>query len=102
MTAPMTPLPIDVVVYTTNRCSYCRAAKTLLEQRGAPYREIDCSADPQIRQRLVEETGLRTVPQIYVGGVPIGGFDELSTLAQDGDLDKILSGQLAPVSIAVA
>lgn len=90
---------MDIKLYSTTYCSYCRAAKQLLEQRKLPFTEIDCTDDAATRQRLVEETGRKTVPQLYIDGVPIGGFDDLNKLARSGDLDQIVAGKKKPVAI---
>lgn len=91
---------IDVRIYTTNYCGYCRAAKALLQKKGVAFEEVDCSDDPDKRAWLVDTTGMRTVPQIFLGGVPVGGFDDLSALDKSGELDRVLSGEQAPASIA--
>ena len=69
-----------VEVYTTPSCPFCVRAKRLLEARGIPYDEIDVAHDPKLRAQLVERTGRRTVPQIFIDGDPIGGFEELAAL----------------------
>ncbi|HEX8951497.1 MAG TPA: glutaredoxin 3 [Polyangia bacterium] len=89
----------EVRIYTTTYCGYCRAAKALLAQRGAAFREIDCTDDAATRQWLVERTGQRTVPQIFIGDVPVGGFSELSGLDRAGRLSAILAGDAAPPSV---
>jgi glutaredoxin 3 len=89
----MTP---RIRIYTTTYCSYCRAAKSLLEARGAAFEEIDCTNDAGTRQWLLDQTGRRTVPQIFVGEVPVGGFDDLSALDRKGELASILLGESAP------
>ncbi len=86
----------SVRIYTTTFCGYCVAAKALLAKRGVSYEEVDCSADPATRAWLVEQTGQRTVPQIFIAGVPIGGFTELSQLDRAGELRPILDGDSAP------
>jgi glutaredoxin 3 len=91
---------MDVRVYTTNYCGYCHAAKALLQQRGIAFEEIDCSNDPATRKWLIEQTGQRTVPQIFIGDVPVGGFSELSGLDRAGKLRAILAGETAPPSVA--
>jgi glutaredoxin 3 len=88
-----------VVVYTTTYCGYCLAAKRLLRLRGIEFAEIDCTRDPATRGLLVERTGQRTVPQIFFGDVPIGGFDELAALDRSGELARIVAGEQAPVAI---
>ncbi len=90
---------IDVKVYTTTYCGYCNAAIALLKRKNIPFEKIDCSGDGQIRQWLVEQTGLRTVPQIFLGGVPIGGYDELAELEQQDQLDDIMAGTIPPPSV---
>jgi glutaredoxin 3 len=81
----------EVTVYTTQVCPYCIAAKRLLGQRGVAYREIDVSNDPGKRAWLVEATGRRTVPQIFIAGEAIGGFDDLAALDKSGELSKKLT-----------
>lgn len=80
-----------VRVYTTRICGYCHAAKRLLDQKGVPYEEIDVSTDHETRMWLVETSGQRTVPQIFIGDEPIGGFTELRGLAMSGELDRKLA-----------
>jgi glutaredoxin 3 len=92
---------MDIKLYSTTYCSYCRAAKALLEQRHLPFTEIDCSEDSATRERLVNETGRRTVPQIYLDGIPVGGFDELQRLDRSGDLSRFVKGEARPTSIMV-
>jgi glutaredoxin 3 len=89
-----------IELYSTDYCGYCRAAAKLLTERGLPFTEIDCTNDRATRQRLVAETGRKTVPQIYLDGVPIGGFDELRKLDRSGELGKIVAGEKTPTSIA--
>jgi glutaredoxin 3 len=87
---------MEVRIYTTSFCGYCVAAKALLKSRGATFDEIDVTRDFEQREWLVAQTGQRTVPQIFVGGVPIGGFRELRRLDRDGKLEAILRGEQAP------
>jgi glutaredoxin 3 len=77
-------------MYTTPYCPFCVAAKTLLEKKNAPFEEIDVSADPALRERMVAESGRRTVPQIFIDGTAIGGYDELNAMDRTGDLDRHL------------
>jgi len=90
---------IPVRLYTTHRCGYCRRATALLDHKRVPYEEIDCSDDREVRRWLVEQTGQRTVPQIFLDGVAIGGFDELHALERAGALDAILAGERPPPSV---
>jgi len=80
----------EVTIYTTRVCPYCIAAKRLLGARGIPYAEQDVSGDDDKRAWLVQATGRRTVPQIFIGGKPIGGYDELSALDRSGELAQML------------
>ncbi len=77
----------DIKVYTTRICSYCQAAKRLLEQLGLPYEEIGLDDKPELRQKLSEENGhYRTVPMIFVDGRFVGGFTDLQALHKQGKL----------------
>ncbi|MBI2373047.1 MAG: glutaredoxin 3 [Deltaproteobacteria bacterium] len=76
----------EVVIYTTDYCGYCYRAKSLLEKLRLPYREIDVTGDQEARKMLVQRTGQRTVPQIFIDDESIGGYDELSVLARSGKL----------------
>jgi glutaredoxin 3 len=80
-----------VLLYTTDHCGYCVAAKNLLKTKDIPYQEIDVSGDPAMRQDLVQRTGRRTVPQIFIGDEPIGGFMELKALSDKGELSVKLA-----------
>ena len=79
-----------IKVYTTRICGYCVAAKRLLERDGIPYEEIDLSADPSLRWRLVDETGWRTVPIIMLDGELVGGYQELAQMRSAGGLSELL------------
>ena len=80
----------DVTIYTTVSCPYCVQAKRLLTHKGIAYREIDITADPELRRTMIQASGRRTVPQIFIGELSIGGFDELYELDQSGELDTLL------------
>lgn len=73
-------------IYTTDYCGYCRAAKSLLERRGIAYEEIDVTHSDELRVWLVETTGQRTVPQIFLDDRSVGGFTELAALDRGGKL----------------
>jgi glutaredoxin 3 len=81
----------DVLIYTTTACPYCVQAKRLLSHKGVPYTEVDVTADIARRQEMIQASGRRTVPQIFIGEQSIGGFDELYALEQSGELDPLLS-----------
>ena len=80
----------DVRIYTSRICWYCDQAKRLLDRRSIPYRQIDVSNDYEARRWLLEITGQRTVPQIFVGQIAVGGFTELAALDRSGQLERLL------------
>ncbi|MBL0090241.1 MAG: glutaredoxin 3 [Ideonella sp.] len=82
-----------VRMYTTQVCPFCLRAKALLKQRGvAQIDEIRVDLDVTERDRMIELTGRRTVPQIFIGEVHVGGCDELMALDQRGGLTPLLQG----------
>jgi glutaredoxin 3 len=81
----------NITIYTTRTCSFCYAAKSLLSKKGLSYDEIDVSADPAARQRMMLRTnGRRSVPQIFIGETHVGGNEELYELERRGGLDQLL------------
>jgi glutaredoxin 3 len=81
-----------IVVYSTPFCGYCGAAKRLLAGKGIDVTEIDVMFDPEQRQKMMEKSGgRRTVPQIFIDGRRIGGFEDLSALDANGELDRLLA-----------
>ncbi len=82
-----------VKVYTKKVCPYCVRAKALLDRKGVAYEEIDAEHDDALRAWLVEATGQRTVPQIFVGDRSLGGFSDIDALDRQGLLDPILRGE---------
>jgi glutaredoxin 3 len=80
----------EVTIFTSNFCPYCVRAKRLLDHKGIPYKEVDVGNDDELRERMVAESGRRTVPQIFIDGSPIGGFEELQALEDRGELDSLL------------
>jgi glutaredoxin 3 len=81
----------EVIVYRTRYCPHCFRAKALLEKKKIPFREVDVSGNAEQRQWLRDVTGLRTVPQIFINGRPIGGADELYALERSGKLERLLA-----------
>lgn len=79
-----------VVIYTTSYCSYCRAAKTLLSSKNIPFEEVDVTNDRERRDEMEKLSNRRTVPQIFINGVGVGGFDEIRQLESTGELDRLL------------
>jgi glutaredoxin 3 len=81
----------NVIIYTTPVCPYCTMAKRLLNRKGVTeWTDIDASKSREIWQEMQEKTGRRTVPQIFIGDVHVGGFDDLSALDRAGKLDALL------------
>jgi glutaredoxin 3 len=81
----------DVIVYTTDHCSFCSTAKALLAKRGIEYREVNLARDPDGREALAQRTGMITFPQIVIGGETLGGFDQLLAADRDGRLKQLLA-----------
>ena len=82
-----------VQIYTKRVCPYCTSAKVLLGRKGVAYEEIDVENDDAKREWLVEASGQRTVPQIFVDGRSLGGFTDIDALEKAGRLDAILDGE---------
>lgn len=80
-------------IYTTQACPYCVRAKRLLQERGIPYDEFDVAADEALREEVMARSGRRTVPQIFIGGKSIGGFEELAALDAAGELAELLRAE---------
>ena len=82
-----------VMMYTTGVCPYCNMAERLLKSKGVEEIEkIRVDLEPEQRVAMMEKTGRRTVPQIYIGDTHVGGFDDLSALDHAGKLDPLLQG----------
>lgn len=81
----------EVVVYRTPSCSYCFRVHHLLTSKGVPFQEVDVSDDPAKRKWLVDVTRQRTVPQVFINGKPVGGYDDLARLNRSGELDRLLA-----------
>ena len=82
----------DIEIYTTKVCPYCVRAKNLLNAKGADFKEIDVTGDDAGREALLKRSnGMRTVPQIFINGQHIGGYDNLAELEEKGELDKLLA-----------
>ena len=81
----------SVEIYTTQYCGYCRRAKSLLDSKAVSYEEIPVDGDPELRARMAERAGRRTVPQIFIDGRPVGGCDELFALDRSGELDRLVN-----------
>lgn len=81
-----------ILMYTTGICPYCIRAKQLLKNKGvAEIDEVRVDLDPARRDEMMERSGRRTVPQIYIGDTHVGGFDDLHALDRQGKLDALLA-----------
>ena len=81
-----------VVMYTSAVCPYCVRAERLLDAKGVTdIEKIRVDLDPEQKMVMMQKTGRRTVPQIYVGETHVGGFDDLYALEQAGKLDPLLN-----------
>lgn len=81
----------NITIYTTPVCPYCTRAKSLLEQKGQSWNEVDVSDDEERAKMIELAGGRRTVPQIFIGQTHVGGFDDLAALDREGKLDELLA-----------
>ena len=82
-----------VVMYCTEVCPYCVRAEQLLARKGVTEIEkIRVDLQPGLREAMMEKTGRRTVPQIYIGEHHVGGYDDMAALDRTGGLDELLAG----------
>ncbi len=77
-------------IYTKNYCPYCTKAKSLLDSLEVKYEETDITDTPETIEKLVEKSGLRTVPQIFVGDKCLGGYSDIAKLHEEGELVDLL------------
>ena len=77
-------------MYTTAVCPYCQMAERLLTSKGVEIEKVRVDLDPARRMEMMEKTGRRTVPQIYIGQTHVGGYDDLAALDRAGKLDALL------------
>ncbi len=81
----------DVTVYTTNACGFCTRVKMLLKARDIVYREVNVWNDPDAFVDLARNSGMMTLPQVFVGDVFIGGYNETAEADQSGYLQQLLA-----------
>ena len=78
-------------MYSTGMCPYCQMAERLLRAKGiSAIDKVRVDLEPERRVEMMEKTGRRTVPQIYIGETHVGGYDELAALDRAGSLDELL------------
>ena len=85
-----------VTMYTTPWCGYCSAARKLLQAKNVAFDDIDVGMDAGLRSEMTEKSGGTTVPQIFINDEPIGGYDDMAALDQQGKLDQLLSQDAPP------
>ena len=82
-----------VTMYTTSWCPYCSRARSLLARKGVAFEEVDVDSAPERRAEMQTRSGRRTVPQIFIGDLHVGGCDDLHDLEEAGKLDALLAGR---------
>jgi|TARA_B100000446_G_scaffold70189_1_gene66626 glutaredoxin 3 len=82
----------NITVYMGPMCSYCDAAKRLLNKKNIPYKEINIALEEgKMEEMLKKSNGMKTIPQIFIEDHHIGGYDELRALENKGELDKLIN-----------
>ena len=81
----------EIVIYSTEPCSFCARVKGIFSARGVEYDEVNLAKDPVGRVELVQRTGMMTFPQVTVDGELLGGFAEVQEAADSGRLDELLA-----------
>lgn len=83
---------VKVVMYCTEICPYCVRAEQLLQRKGVQdIEKIRVDLQPELRDVMIQKTGRRTVPQIYINGEHVGGFDDMAALDREDKLDEMLA-----------
>lgn len=80
----------SIIIYTKDCCPFCRYAKALLRSKDVDFREIDVTHHEHLQDEMRRLSGRWTVPQVFIDGKPVGGFDELRQLEAAGELDRLL------------
>ncbi|HAT3977335.1 TPA: glutaredoxin 3 [Legionella pneumophila] len=83
----------EVILYTTGYCPYCIKAKELLDKKKVIYTEIRVDLQPELREEMIQKSGRRTVPQIFINNQAIGGCDDLYALEAQGTLNELLKNR---------
>ena len=81
----------EVLLYVTSWCPYCRRAKALLTKKGVAFTEVDIEASAENRKAMIDVSGRRTVPQIFINGTHVGGSGELHALEARGGLGQLVA-----------
>jgi len=80
-----------IVMYVKATCPFCVAARNLLRSKNVDWNEVPIDREPDKRAEMIDRSGRRTVPQIFIGDRHVGGFDDLKALDEEGALDRVLS-----------
>ncbi|WP_313319005.1 glutaredoxin 3 [Stenotrophomonas sp.] len=83
----------EITIYSTAVCPYCVAAKNFLKSKGQSWTEVRIDLDPAEREKMMAMTKRTSVPQIFVGDVHVGGYDDMMALHRAGKLEPLLAGQ---------
>ncbi len=81
----------EVIIYSTRICPYCVRAKNFFIKKGIDYKEIMIDSDISLMREMMEKTGRKSVPQIFIGDYHVGGFDDLIEHDMDGKLEALLN-----------
>ena len=81
-----------VTLYVSDWCPYCQRAKGLLSEKNVAFNEINVEDQPKYREEMIARSGQRSVPQIFIGDMHVGGCDELFELDRSGELDRLIQG----------
>ncbi len=88
----------NVVIYSTRICPYCTRAKRMLTLKGVEYQELMIEGSRELIREMIERSGRRTVPQIFIDDYHVGGYDDLAELDAFGKLDDLLGREITPGS----
>ncbi len=92
-TATPSSATMPITLYTTAICPYCVAAKNFMKSKGLSWTEIRIDTDPAERAKMMARANRTSVPQIFVGDVHVGGFDDMMSLHRAGKFEPLLSGE---------
>ena len=88
-----TPSTPEIVMYTTAVCPYCVAAKNFLKSKGQQWTEVRIDLDPVERQKMIARAKRTSVPQIFVGDIHVGGYDDMIAMHRQGKFEPLLAGE---------
>ncbi|AXA83742.1 glutaredoxin 3 [Lysobacter oculi] len=81
-----------ITIYSTLVCPYCVAAKNFLKSKGLDWNEVRIDLDPVEREKMVAKAKRTSVPQIFVGDVHVGGYDDMMAMHREGRFEPLLAG----------